>query len=176
VTNASGIAVNTAANASAVAQGMGMNTGLLATAAPAAAAPLATTAGTAVAAAAPAAGGGLLGSGGIGPLIQGAGTIISGFAAGKAAEASTKAQERAYRDEYDRAAYNYGYRNIYDNKKSNIPTSQEQVFAMNDPAFLSPHSSNPGGLLRRTAPISPTPAYQYQIVNGQVVPVPMAYG
>lgn len=132
----------------------------------------ATTAASA-AGAAQAAGHGLLGSAGIGPILQAGGSIISGFASGKAAEAQTAAELQMQRTKFDQAAYNYGYKNIYGDKNSDVPTSQEQVYAMSPVSFLSPSSGNPGGLLR-TAP-SPfiQPSYQYQIVNGQVVPVPV---
>jgi hypothetical protein len=120
--------------------------------------------------------GGLLGSGGIGPVLQAGGSIISGFASGKATEAQLQAEQQMSRDKYDRIAYNYGYRNVYGDPHSNVPTSQEQVYAMQNPQFLTPSYDPNAGLLRTQPSQFIQPSYQYQIVNGQVVPVPVPAG
>lgn len=175
-TAGSDIVVNSAANSAGVANAFNPlgTAAQVGAAVPTSVATSATTTATA-AGAAQAAGHGLLGSAGIGPLIQGAGSIISGFAAGKASEAQMKADAQAQRDRYDRIAYNYGYRNIYDDKKSNLPSSQEQWYQYQPTPFLEAEAAPAGGLLRTTPspfidPGTPPPT-QYQIVNGQVVPV-----
>lgn len=121
--------------------------------------------------------GSVLGSGGIGPLIQGAGQIISGFASGKAAEAEIEARKEMERDDYDRIAYNYGYRNIYD-KDASVPSRTEQWYQYSPVSYAQPSippgglvSQAPQGLLQTQAnPLINSPV-QYQIVNGRVVPV-----
>jgi hypothetical protein len=107
--------------------------------------------------------GGLLGSGGIGPVLQAGGSIISGFASGKATEAQLQAEQQMSRD-------------VYGDPHSNVPTSQEQVYAMQNPQFLTPSYDPNAGLLRTQPSQFIQPSYQYQIVNGQVVPVPVPAG
>lgn len=165
----SDLVVNNAANAAGVANAFNP-LGTVGAAVPTSITTSATTAATA-AGAAQAAGGGILGSAGIGPLIQGAGQIISGFAAGKGTQAQIEAEAAQQRDKYDRAAYNYGYRNIYGDDDSDIPTDQQQWYQYHEPNFLTPSSGNPGGLLRTQPSPLMQPAVRYQIVNGQVVPV-----
>ena len=71
------------------------------------------------------------------------------------------------RIEYDRSAYNYGYRNVYptDNKGrtvGGIPLRQERIYDYAAPNMQNPA---PGGLMSAFS----RPQPYYQIVNGQVV-------
>ena len=124
---------------------------------PAAAAPAA--AGGAAVAAAGGGGPGLLGT--LAPtLVQTAGRMISGFSQGKMMEAQMEADQLAERDNYDRIAYNYGYRNRYSDG-SNIPTATDRWHE-----YAPQDLTQQGGLLQRRAAARP-----YQIVNGKVVQV-----
>ena len=97
-------------------------------------------------------------------LLKVGGQVLTGFSQGKMTEAQLKAQQRAERDEYDRIAYNYGYRNIYDSKKSNVPCRQEQWYNYAPQDYTQPANS----LLQLAQLPNPTPR-MFQIVNGQVV-------
>lgn len=165
-------AIQTAATATSAAPA---STGLLAqggAVAPAAVAPGATA--PLVAAKA---GGGLLSSASAPMLIQAAGQVISGFA--KGAGSGDDIRERAMYDaeaerlEYDRTAYNYGYRNLYNRDAKGrvidgVPTSQEAFYQYGPQTLQSPNAGLLGGM---TVPSAAARAPMFQIVNGQVVRV-----
>lgn len=139
--------------------GVGLTSGALESAV-GATVPTATTATTT----ATTAGSGLLNSTLAPELLKVGGQIISGFAQGKAAEAEMKAKRAAEREEYDRIAYNYGYRNTYANKKDAVPSGQEAWYQYGPMNYEQPNY----GLLQQAFASRPQ-AVPYQIVNGQVV-------
>lgn len=121
--------------------------------------------------AAGAGGGGLLSAANTPMLLQGAGQIISGFAKGSMADKQLNAEKEQDQAEYDRIAFNYGYRNIYDRDKKGrtiggVPTRQEQWYEYAPQQLGAPDD----GLLRTAFAGGPRQPY-YQIVNGQVVAV-----
>lgn len=178
-TSATGAVANTA-QMTGLATPAGFTTGAVEAAIGAAptlagAAPLATQAAAAGAGVAGGTGGGLLGQ--LAPtLLQGAGQIISGFSQGKMAEAQMEAEAQAQRDRFDRTAFNYGYRNIYGDDDSNIPSGVEQWYQYQPHNFAKPGDPVGQGLLHTTPSQFLQPQVQYQIVNGQVVPVPVGAG
>jgi hypothetical protein len=118
----------------------------------------------AAAPAATAASGGLLGT--LAPqLLQVGGQMISGFAAGKAAEAQAEAEAEEDKANYDRIAFNYGYKNIYKGKNDLVPSSQERFYEY---APLD-HNIPTGLLYNGLTPAAQPSAGRYQIVNGEVV-------
>lgn len=173
------INVNSAATASAVNGWLGSSTGLAATGA---AAPVATGAGAMSAGATGAAsgGGGFLGNlFGSGQGFQLLGGLLNGFSAGKEKQAELKAQQQAIRDQYDRIAFNYGYQNVYGDKKSNVPTDVKQWFNYDQPQFKQPTSAYTGqtnSLLGQAAYSSGLVPTTYDIINGQVVAQPARAG
>lgn len=99
-------------------------------------------------------------------LVKAGGSIISGFASGKAAEQASKDELKAQKAEYDRSAFNYGYKNIYPSKKAMVPSSQEAWYQYAPLDYSMPESA---GLLGAQMASKQNNGGRYQIVNGEVV-------
>lgn len=139
----------------------------------AAGAGLGATVPAAATASAGAGGGGLLSNP---SLLMLGGQMLSGFSQGKAAEAEIEAQKEALKDKYDRTAFNYGYRNVYGEEGSDVPTGVEKWYDYTNPAlaqpdFLTAYNAQRGGILGGAGYASGLVPTTYEIINGQVVPV-----
>lgn len=108
-------------------------------------------------------------------LLMLGGQLLSGFASGKSTEAQLQAEQQALKDKFDRTAFNYGYRNVYGDPNSDVPTGMDQWYnyktpSLQEPDFVTAYNAahQTGGLLGGGYQMGLVPT-TYEIINGQVV-------